>query len=206
MQDLEGLRGELEEFERLETDRERFPTVSVKCDPGNFREKLRYVVRNYGGFNLQWGGYTEHLASWRALSEELRGHAVWCNVVGILNRAARVTTPTGEKVRTSGVARPLMYGGHSYCFAWPHVHPAPKVGRGGAPQRREQRAEVFNAGTWGYDPSALDYSAARTMSFNAIQDALGQAREEIAAGTLYSRLCPRMPGLDGTLARLPGSA
>jgi len=204
MQGLDGLRAELEVFDRLETDQERFPTVSVRCEPGNFREKVRHIAQNYGGFNLQWGGYTENSASWIILSETLRDHDVWCNVVGILNRGVGVPAGKGKGMRTSSVVRPLLYGGHSYCFAWPHVHPtATTTGGGGAARQQGQRIELFNRGTWAYGSSRLDYSEARTRSFNAIQGALADARKEIAGGTLYSRLCSQAPGLRETLGQIP---
>lgn len=204
MQDLDGLREELEAFDRLDTDQERFPTISVRCDPDSFEEKLLHIVRNYDGFNLQWGGYAGHSASWSILSKVLRDHNVWCNVVGILNRGVNVATPTGEKIRTTGITRPLLYGGHSYCFAWPHTHPQAEAG-GGARRQPKQRVELFSPATWRYEPSRLGYPAARTRSFNAIQGALGAAREEIAVGTFYSSLCSRMPGMRGALRQIQGT-
>jgi len=220
MQGLDALRGELEAFDRLDTDQERLPTISVRCGTADFRAKLLHVVKNYGAFNLQWGGYGENSARWSVLSATLREHAAWCNIVGILNRGVDVTARPGRRIRTTGVVRPLLYGGHSYCFAWPHVRSAPGAGGGGAGGRgtprpggrrgggaegeagqQARRAELFDPGTWLYGPSALGYSTARTRSFNAIQRALGAAREAIVAGTLYSGHCPRAPGLGETLGQ-----
>jgi len=82
MQGLDALREELEGFDRLDTDQERFPTISVRCDPADFRAKLLHIVGNYGGFNLQWGGHGEYAAGWRILSETLRDHPVWCTWSG----------------------------------------------------------------------------------------------------------------------------
>lgn len=221
MQGLDALREELEAFDRLDTGQERLPTISVRCDTADFRAKLLHVVRHYGGFNLQWGGYGDYSARWNVLSATLRDHATWCNVVGILNRGTYVTARSGRRIRTTGVARPLLYGGHSYCFAWPHVHSVadargggsagpgilPRGGRRdgqGEAMQQGQRVELFDPRTWLYGPSALDYSVARTRSFNAIQGALGLAREAIADGTLYSRHCDGAPGLGGALGQAGG--
>lgn len=204
MQGLEALRAELEAFDRLETEQARFPTISVKCDPADFRAKLLHIVGNYPGFSLQWGGHKEFSDRWDILSAVLREHPVWCNVVGILNREARIAAHGGQKIRTTGAARPLLYGGHSYCFAWPHFHPPPDTG-GEAPGGPAPKPALFNPGTWCYEPRKLEYSAARTKSFNAIQEALGVARNEIVAGALYSRHCDQRLGLRTALGQLVGS-
>jgi len=214
MQGLGGLREELEAFDGLDTDQERFPTISVRCDPRDFREKLLHIVDRYGGFNLQWGGHGEFSTRWRILADTLRANDVWCNVVGILNRESEISM-AGQKIRVSGAARALLYGGHSYCFAWPHYHPPATAGggasqggasQGGArgPGGRDGAATLFNPETWLYGPCGLDYHVARTRSFNAIQGALGLAREEILGGTFYSLHCAQRPGLGGALAQVSG--
>jgi len=199
MQDLRSLMRELEPFDRLETDQERFPTISVRCDPIDFKEKLLYIVSSYNGFNLQWGGYSKFSERWGILSSVLRDYPVWCNVVNILNREVSIGTPMGQKIRTSGMVRSLLYGGHSHCFAWPHYHPP---AGGGASRRQAQKATLFNPRTWCYEPCDLEYSVARTRSFNAIQEALGLAREQILAGTLYSRHCRQRLGLNEAMAQI----
>lgn len=204
MQGLDALRAELEAFDRLETDREKFPTISVKCDPADFRAKLMHIVDNYGGFNLQWGGHGQFAAQWGILPAVLRDRPVWCNVVGILNRTASIAAQDGQKIRTTGAARPLLYGGCSYCFAWPHFHSPPPVG-GEEFGGQTPKSTLFNPETWCYEPRRLEYSVARTKSFNAIQGALGVAREEIRAGTLYSRHCDQRLGLRAALGQLGGS-
>jgi len=212
-QDVEGLREELERLDRFDARQNILPTISARSGISNFEKKLQHVVRNYSGFNLQWGGYSAYFDRWALLSATLRDHAVWCNVVGITPRYVQTTASTGQKIRPSNIVNAVLCGGHSYCIAWPRRQPQTpvskrraRVGKRGDKAIPRKNPMLFDPGTWCYDPCDLANSVARTVSFNSMQASLGTVRKKIRDGTFYGAHCPETLGLREALARISKSA
>ena len=116
-QDLASFREELEQFNSFPTDSIRSPSITMEGDLEDFKDKLQYIVKNYGRFNLQWGGL-KYSDKWQLLSSVLRDHDVWCNVIGIMNKFQRISVDPKQYVQRSNIVLPLLSGAHTYCFSW----------------------------------------------------------------------------------------
>ena len=199
----------LEELDRLDTDKEKMPTLHLRSRIGMFIDKLDYVMSRYDRFNLVWGGYTTGFARWEKLLSQVYRWGGWCNVVQIPRKHTPVITIAGQKTRQSNVGLCLLRGGSTYCHSWPmgmRVRDRDgSRGRAGRPRgvnpARLGSTMMFNRQTWCYDQTAHEAKMAAALSFNAVQDELGVAREAIRNGTFYDVYCPQKLALMDSLQK-----
>ncbi len=203
LQGLDSFREELEQFDDFPTDSIRSPTITMRGDPEDFKDKLLHIVRNYRRFNLQWNGL-KYFDRWQILSPILRDHDVWCNMIGITSKFERISVGPKQYALRSNIVPALVCGAHTHCFSWPAS--PPRFGHNGTTSkpfgRSKSSAKLFDPQTWCYDESQLDSHIAHVRSFNAIQDELDNVRASIDSGAFYSDYCAQKPALRATIGKI----
>jgi len=200
----------LEELDRLDTDKEKTPTLHLRSPLDVFAQKLDHATSRYGMLNLVWGGYTTDYTKWEALTQKAHRWGGWCNVVQIPRKHTPAVTTDGQKTRQSNVGLCLLRGGSAYGHSWPmgmrgrdRANPRARTGHPwGEKPARSRPTMMFNRHTWCYDPTSHGASMAAALSFNAVQDELDLARQAIRDGAFYDVYCLQKLALMDSLQKL----
>ncbi len=156
-QGLDGLKKDLEDLDRFDTNQRKSPSINLRCDVGSrFEEKMRYILNcnDYLRFNVQWGGYKIYNRNWNMLSQLMSENKKWCNMVGIFPRR----TKYNKKPIRSNLAYGLAHGVHTFCFET-------TMFRG-----QKSRSYLLDGDSWCYEESDNDYARDVAQSLNVAYD------------------------------------
>jgi len=110
-------------IEQLKTLEEKYPekiicpTIDFNALPQIFLQKLQYIVsENYQRFNVIFGGFIKRQENWLALSKEIFGKPIWCNVVSLQQRFETFSDPF-----VSNISIAFAYGIHTISVGYPRM-------------------------------------------------------------------------------------
>lgn len=93
------------------------PTIDLNALPQIFLQKLQYIIsEEYQRFNVIFGGFITRQENWLALSKEIFGKPIWCNVVNMQQRFETFGEPFASNISIA-----FAYGIHTISVGFPRM-------------------------------------------------------------------------------------
>ncbi len=178
-QSTQEFQTQLNDFDSLDTDQIKSPTISMSSTEETFQEKLNMIIdKKYDRFNVEWRGKTKYFDNWINLSKFLLNKKIICNVVSI-HRVRNYSEPY-----ESNVLKQFMLGASSCSTGY-------SGGGDNKKKRKPQRSFVLNENTWEYEENPeISYNLANTLSHNTLSKITHDSYQHILNDSYFDNFIP----------------